>query len=129
MHSLSTQWIVSFAGTLFLGLSAMVLHEMGHVVTSLMVGIRVKSIGLCMKGMYVVREAGTPMKNLLISLAGPLTNVVLVLIFYHASPMFTLANLCLAVCNLAPVKGSDGDRVLTCFHQIQQESAQAIRER
>jgi Zn-dependent protease len=107
----------------------MVLHEMGHVVTSLMVGIRVKSVGLCMKGMYIVREAGTPMKNLLISLAGPLTNVALILIFYRVSPTFTLANLCLAVCNLAPVKGSDGDRVLTCLHQIHQESAHAAQER
>jgi Zn-dependent protease len=107
----------------------MVLHEMGHVLTSLIVGIRVKSIGLCMKGMYVVREAGTPMKNLLISLAGPLTNVALILIFYHVSPTFTLANLCLAICNLAPVKGSDGDRALTCFHQIQQESSHAVQER
>jgi Zn-dependent protease len=107
----------------------MVLHEMGHVVTSLMVGIRVKGIGLCMKGMYVVREAGTPMKNLLISLAGPLTNVALILIFFHASPTFALANLCLAICNLVPVKGSDGDRALTCLQQIQQESAQAVQAR
>ena len=127
MHYLLTHWIVSLAGTLFLGLSAMVLHEMGHVVTSLMVGIRVKSFGLCMKGMYVVREAGTPMKNLLISLAGPMTNIALMLMFCHVSPTFTLANLCLAICNLAPVKGSDGDRALTCFHQIQKESAQAVQ--
>src|SRR3974390_1635864 len=129
MHYLFTHWIVSLSGTLFLGLSAMVLHEVGHVVTSLMVGIRVKSFGLCMKGMYVVREAGTPMKNLLIALAGPLTNVALILIFYRASPTFTLANLCLAVCNLAPVKGSDGERVLTCLRQLQQESAQGAQER
>jgi Zn-dependent protease len=129
MHYLLTHWIVSLAGTLFLGLSAMVLHEVGHVVTSLIVGIRVKSVGLCMKGMYVVREAGTPMKNLLISLAGPLTNVALMLIFHHISPTFTLANLCLAVCNLAPVKGSDGDRALACFQQIQKESAQAVQAR
>ena len=129
MDYLLSHWIVSLAGTLFLGLLAMVLHEMGHVVTSLAVGIRVKSIGLCMKGMYIVREAGTPMKNLLISLAGPLTNVALILIFYTVSPTFALANLCLAICNLAPVKGSDGDRALTCFQQIQQESAQAVEQR
>jgi Zn-dependent protease len=125
MDYLHTHWLVSLAGTLFLGLSAMVLHEFGHVVTSLMVGIRVKSIGLCMKGMYVVREAGSPMKNLLISLAGPLTNVALILIFWGHSPKFVLANLCLAVCNLAPVKGSDGDRALLCLEQIQKESAAA----
>ena len=125
MNYLFTHWIVSLAGTLFLGISAMVLHECGHVVTSLMMGIRVKSIGLCTKGMYIVREKGTPAKNLLISLAGPLTNVALILLFWHVSPKFTLANLCLAICNLAPVKGSDGERALTCLEQMQKESSAA----
>jgi Zn-dependent protease len=75
--------------------------------------------------MYIVREAGTPAKNLLISVAGPLTNVVLILLFWRASHMFALANLCLAVCNLAPIKGSDGDRALGCLQQIQKELAPA----
>src|SRR5579872_2664330 len=56
MHYLLQHWLVSLAGTLFLGLSAMVLHEFGHLVTSLMVGIKVKSVGLCMKGMYIRSE-------------------------------------------------------------------------
>lgn len=129
MNYLVTHWLFSLAGTLFLGLSAMVLHEFGHLVTSLMVGIKVKSVGLCMKGMYIVREAGSPAKNLLISLAGPLTNVALLLLFWHASPTFTLANLCLAICNLAPVRGSDGDRVLVCLEQMQRESAPAPQAR
>ena len=55
MNYLFTHWLISLAGTLFLGLTAMVLHEFGHLVTSLMVGVKVKSVGLCMKGMYVVR--------------------------------------------------------------------------
>lgn len=125
MNYLISHWMVSLAGTLFLGLSAMVLHECGHVVTSLMMGIKVKSIGLCVKGIYIVREKGSPAKNLLISLAGPLTNIALILLFWHASPKFTLANLCLAICNLAPVKGSDGERALTCLQQMQKESAAA----
>lgn len=123
MHYLSQHWLFSLAGTLFLGLTAMVLHEFGHLVTSLMVGIRVKSVGLCIKGMYIVREAGSPTKNLLISLAGPLTNVALILLFWGHSPKFVLANVCLAVFNLVPVKGSDGDRALMCLAQIQKESA------
>jgi len=125
MHYLLTHWIVSLAGTLLLGVSAMVLHEFGHLVTSLMVGIRVKSVGLRMKGMYIVREAGSPMKNLLISLAGPLTNVALILIFWGHSQTFVLANFCLAVCNLAPVKGSDGDRALLCLRQMQRVTVPA----
>jgi Zn-dependent protease len=94
-----------------------------------MVGIKVKSVGLCMKGMYVVRESGTPAKNLLVSLAGPLTNVALILLFWHVSRTFTLANLCLAICNLAPVKGSDGDRALVCLEQMQKESTPAAYSR
>jgi Zn-dependent protease len=122
MHYLYAHWIISISGTLFLGFSAMVLHEFGHLATSLMIGIKVKSVGLCMKGMYIVREAGSPAKNLLVSLAGPLTNVALVLLFWNISPKFVLANLCLAICNLAPVKGSDGERALVCLQQMQRES-------
>jgi Zn-dependent protease len=123
MNYLFTHWLISLLGTLFLGLSAMVLHEFGHLVTSLMVGVRVKSIGICMKGMYIVREAGSPAKNLLVSLAGPLTNVALILLFWHSSQTFVLANLCLAICNLAPVRGSDGDRALCCWEALQKQSA------
>ena len=122
MNYLFAHWIFSLAGTMFLGVAAMVLHEFGHLVTSLMVGIKVKSVGMCMKGMYIVREAGSPMKNMLVSLAGPLTNVALILLFWHVSTTFALANLCLAICNLAPVRGSDGDRAWTCFEQMQRES-------
>ena len=122
MHYLLTHWLISLAGTLFLGLTAMVLHEFGHIATSLMLGIKVKTIGLCMKGMYVVREAGSPTNNLLLSLAGPLTNVALILLFWGHSPKFVLANVCLAFFNLVPMKGSDGDRALTCLAQIQKES-------
>jgi Zn-dependent protease len=129
VNYLVAHWLFSLIGTLLLGLSAMVLHEFGHLVTSLMVGIKVKSIGLCMKGMYIVREAGSPTKNILISLAGPLTNVALLLLFWHVSTTFTLANLCLAICNLAPVKGSDGDRVLVCLEQLQRESTPTTQAR
>ena len=121
-------WVVSLCGFLFLGLLAMVLHETGHVLTSLMVGVKVKGVGLCMKGVYIIREAGTPSKNMLISLAGPLTNVALLLLFWKASQTFVLANMCLAICNLAPVKGSDGDRALNCFRQLQSEMQSAARK-
>jgi len=129
MNYLYTHWLISVAGTLFLGLTAMVLHEFGHLATSLMVGIKVKSIGLCMKGMYIVREAGSPTKNLLISLAGPLTNVGLVVLFWNVSPKFVLANMCFAIINLVPITGSDGDRALLCIEQMQKESTQPISTR
>jgi hypothetical protein len=114
-------WIASLCGFLFLGLLAMVLHETGHLITSFAVGLKVRGVGLCMKGVYIIREKGTPSKNLLVTLAGPLTNIALLLIFWHASDVFTLANMCFAICNLAPVKGSDGDRALDCLREMQKE--------
>jgi stage IV sporulation protein FB len=119
MAYLISHWLVSLSGFLFLGLLAMALHETGHVLTSLMVGVKVKGVGLCMKGVYIIREAGTPAKNLFISLAGPLTNVALLILFWNASREFMLANMCFAVCNLVPVKGSDGDRALDCLRDMQ----------
>jgi Zn-dependent protease len=121
MTYLVSPWIVSLVGILFLGLLATVLHETGHLVTSLAVGIRVKGVGLCRKGVYIVRETGTPEKNLVVSLAGPFTNVAMLLLFWNTSDTFVLANLCLAICNLAPVKGSDGDRALDCLEQMQRK--------
>jgi len=129
MNYLFTHWLLSLVGTMMLGVMAMVLHEFGHLVTSLMVGIKVKGVGLCMKGMYIVREAGSPLNNMLVSLAGPLTNVALILLFWHVSTTFVLANLCFAICNLAPVRGSDGDRAWTCFEQLPKESSPATQSR
>jgi hypothetical protein len=120
-------WMISLSGFLFLGLLAMVLHETGHLITSFAVGLKVKSIGLCRKGFYIVREAGTPSENLLVTLAGPLTNVALLVIFWDTSSAFTLANMCFAICNLAPVRGSDGDRALDCLRAMQKKNEAALR--
>ncbi|SRR6266568_3148881 len=129
MTYLGSHWFFSLSGAILLGLLATVLHEMGHLITSMLVGLKVKGVGLCMRGMYVIRESGSPAKNLFVSLAGPLMNVALLVLFWHASRTFTLANLCLAICNLVPIKGSDGDRALTCLQQMQQESAPPSQNR
>jgi Zn-dependent protease len=121
MTYLFTHWFLSLVGGLLLCVLATVLHETGHLITSLMVGIKVKSVGLSMKGMYVVRESGSPAKNIAVSLAGPLMNVALLVLFWHTSETFCLANMCLAICNLAPIRGSDGDRALSCLEQMQRE--------
>lgn len=127
MTYLISHWIASLCGFLFVGLLTMALHETGHLLTSFAVGLKVKGVGLCMKGFYIVREAGSPSKNLLVTLAGPLTNVALLVIFWDASNAFTLANMCFAICNLAPVKGSDGDRALDCLREMQKENEVSAR--
>jgi hypothetical protein len=99
------------------GLLAMVFHEAAHIIVALILGIKIKKIGLGWKGMYTVREPGSVEKNLYASLAGPLMNLVLILC-WHWYPIFGLANLCCGVVNFLPIEGSDGARILSCWRQM-----------
>lgn len=120
MHTLSLEWFFPVFRGLFLGVLAMTLHEAAHLITALAVGVKIKKIGFRWKGLYIVREAGTPEKNALISLAGPMANLIL-LLTWHWSPLFGLANLCFTFFNLLPLQGSDGDRVWMCWREMQME--------
>jgi Zn-dependent protease len=107
-----------FFSGIVLGLIAMVLHECGHLVIAASLDVRVKHVGLKWnKGLFTVREQGTVYQNLLIALAGPFVNLLLV-----ASgpwyPVFGLANLCYALANTLPIEGSDGLRIAECWRRI-----------
>lgn len=110
----------SFVAILCAGLGAMVLHEVGHVAYACALGVKVKRIGVSLKGVYIVREPGSSYQNLMISLAGPLTNVAL-LFLWHQYPTFGLANLYFVVFNLLPFRGSDGSRVLEILNAFRGE--------
>jgi Zn-dependent protease len=116
----SLAWFFPFFQGLLLGVLAMTLHEAAHLVTALILGVKVKNVGFCWKGLYTVREAGPPAKNLLISLAGPLTNLLLIAC-WPLSRSFGLANLCFFFFNLIPLQGSDGDRALICWDHMRKE--------
>jgi Zn-dependent protease len=118
-------WLFPFFQGLLLGIIAMAFHEVGHLVTAPLVGIKIKTVGLKWKGLYTVREAGPPAKNLIVSLAGPLTNLAL-LAFWPLSPRFGIANLCFSFFNLLPVEGSDGERVWKCWRQIKRDKLNCV---
>jgi Zn-dependent protease len=117
MPFLSLHWYFPFFQGLGYGLAAMAFHEAAHIVAALVMGIKVKKIGLAWKGMYTVREPGPPKKNLLISLAGPMMNLALLLL-WPWSQIFGMANLVCVVANILPVEGSDGARVRACWRQM-----------
>ena len=75
-------WIRLFEPVLVgfgLGIIAMILHECGHLAAAAAVGVRVKRVGIQWnKGFFTVREKGTVHQNLLIALAGPFVNLLLV---------------------------------------------------
>jgi hypothetical protein len=46
-----------------------------------------------------------------------------VFLTWNWSPIFGVANLCLAFFNLLPIRGSDGDRALACWEYMKGEGA------
>jgi Zn-dependent protease len=118
MHVLA--WFIPFFQGLLLGVIAMAFHEAGHLIAAPLVGIKIKTVGLRWKGLYTVREAGPPDKNMIVSLAGPLVNLALIAT-WHWSFRFGLANLCFTFFNLLPIEGSDGERVWRCWRAMKRE--------
>lgn len=82
-----------------------ILHEAGHAAAAVAQGLKIRKVGISWKGAYVIRQAGTPLQNATVALAGPVVNAIL---FMLLPGDMGLANLMLAVINLLPFKGSDG---------------------
>lgn len=89
---------------------SLIVHEAAHVATALALGLRVRRVGVSLKGPYIVREPGTPWENALVSLAGPGINLLIALLFWDVAPQFALINLVLGAFNLLPFPHSDGRR-------------------
>lgn len=114
------EWFYPFLDGLGFGVIAMLLHECGHIVMALALNVHVKNVGIKWnKGLYTVREAGSPYQNLLIAAAGPLVNLLLVGT-ERWTPFFALANFCYALANMLPIEGSDGLRVAKCWKQLRE---------
>lgn len=110
-------WLYPIFQGILIGLLAMIIHECGHLMAARLLGINVKSVSLRWKGLCTIRESGPPIANLLISLAGPAANA-LMLVTTHWSPVFGLANACYAFFNFLPIEGADGERALACWSLI-----------
>lgn len=100
---------------------AMFLHEIGHILAALYFKIEVKKVGFTWKGAYIIRESGPTKINMLIALAGPLMNIIIGLFALKYFLFFAEMNFVLGFGNLLPMKGSDGDRLITLWNQLQKE--------
>jgi len=95
-----------------LGIPAMLLHECGHLAAASLCGVKVKRVGVCLTGLYTVREAGPRWANVVVSLAGPMVNLLLALALRDVLPTFAWVNAIACGYNLLPIPHSDGSRVL-----------------
>ena len=102
------------AGALMMG--SLLFHEAGHMLAATALGVPVREIGLRMGGAYTQRaSARCGRDEVLISAAGPLFNLSLVLPFLflpRIGGQIALCNLVLGIVNLVPIPSSDGLRIL-----------------
>jgi hypothetical protein len=60
MSLLILHWLYPFVRGVFFGLLAMTIHESGHLLAALVLGVRIKTVALRWKGLCTVRESGPP---------------------------------------------------------------------
>jgi len=97
-------------------IGSLLLHELGHMLIAVILHVPVREFGLTFAGAYNRRAYATRRRDeLLISIAGPLTNLALVfpLMFVpHVGSLVAACNLMLGAVNLLPIPSSDGLRIL-----------------
>ena len=85
-----------------------VIHESGHMLAAVMVGSRIKQVGISKAGPFVRREsARTPLRNAIVALAGPGINILTWAIFMAFRLPHAWIALVLGLMNLLPLPNSD----------------------
>jgi len=96
--------------------ASLLLHEMGHMLAAIVLGVPVREFGMTLTGAYNRRaSANSRWDEVLISATGPLVNLFLVLPLLHIPVIgmrLAYCNLGLCVVNLMPLPSSDGLRIL-----------------
>ena len=100
-------------------LGAALCHEVGHIACARSLGLKVRRVGVSWRGPYIVRQQGSAVQNLAVSMAGPLVNLVLAGTMVLGPwlglsvVIFGICNLLVGLYNLLPIPCSDGRRILT----------------
>jgi Zn-dependent protease len=96
--------------------ASLLLHEMGHMLVAIMLRVPVREFGLRLGGAYNRRAYALCHRDeVLISIAGPLMNLLLVLPLLYLPVIgskLVLCNLVMCLGNLLPIPSSDGSRIL-----------------
>lgn len=97
-------------------LLAIALHEIAHLLTILFLRLKTKLIRISALGMEIILPESaepSPKQNIIISLSGPLLNIILGLLLLFIMPSdFCYINLVIGCINLLPVMPLDGGRTL-----------------
>lgn len=107
-----TQNITIFAITFI----CIFLHELGHAITGIILGLKIKKININILGLSIEFENYGKARNknrIFVDMAGPLVNIVfLIIASILEEEIIAYINLILAIINLLPIYPLDGGRIL-----------------
>lgn len=92
-----------------------IIHEIGHLICGIILGLKPQSMKLMPMGLCVIfkNENKKWWKKLLVSLAGPMINLMLAWTFIFSGQItIVYANLLIGIFNLIPIIPLDGGRAL-----------------
>ena len=99
-----------------------IIHEIGHLICGLALGLKPQSMKLMPMGLSITfkKENKKWWKELLVSVAGPITNFILAIVFmFMGQTKIVYANLLIGIFNLIPIIPLDGGRALkSVFRKI-----------
>jgi Zn-dependent protease len=102
------QMLAAFFTYLLWGSVHLLIHESGHVMAALVVGSRIKQVGISKLGPFVRREsARTPLRNVIVALAGPGINILTWAVFLVFRLPHAWIALAFGLLNLLPLPNSD----------------------
>lgn len=134
--TISFALVLDTTDTAVLTLFAAIIHESGHLVCMLVCGERPSKILLAPFGMSISRFSGCSYrKEICISLAGPLANLLVAALLFAVSCICDVSglakavavNIALAVFNLLPIEPLDCGRAIKCRLMCSMNPAKADR--
>ncbi len=100
------------------------LHECGHIVALRFSKLKIHSLRFTAGGVILETSPLSYRHELVVSLAGPTVNVLLLFLTARSYPLFALVNLCLLLYNMLPLYPLDGGRALRAtLHLLLEERA------